>query len=211
MLIRACIFLLFGLLVSIPGCRSKPGGSTQPPASTQSTGTSNTQGEQQNLNAATGQANAKIDACTLITKSEIEAVQGEAVKETKSTDRSNAPFTISQCFYSLPTYSKSVSLQVTRSQNGMKEFWEKSFHKKEGADKEGEERGRGGEEEEEGVRPEPVSGVGEEAFWASSRVSGALYVLKNDTLIRVSLGGSDSESIKIEKSKTLAKKALSRL
>jgi hypothetical protein len=35
--------------------------------------------------------------------------------------------------------------------------------------------------------------------------------LKKDAFIRVSVGGSDSEEVKIDKSKALAEKALSRL
>jgi hypothetical protein len=224
MLIRACVFLLFGLLISIPGCNSKSEVTQQSaspqssPSSQQSTpaptGTGNTQGEQpqqQNLNAVTGEVSAKGDACALITKAEIEAVQGEPVKETKSSDRSSSSFAISQCFYSLPTFNKSVSLEVTRGQSGIKEFWNKTFHKKEEAGEEGEEdRGRGEEGEKE-AKPKPVPGVGDEAFWMASRVAGALYVLKNNAFIRISIGGPDNESVKIEKSKTLAKKALSRL
>jgi hypothetical protein len=42
-------------------------------------------------------------------------------------------------------------------------------------------------------------------------MGGALYVLKNDVFIRVSVGGPDSEEIKINHCKALAGKALSRL
>ena len=234
MLIRTCVFLLYCLIAM--GCTSKSevtqqsatnqqqAPSPQQPASGAVT---NTQGEQQNLNAATGSANAATDACALITRPEIQEIQGEAVKETKSSDRSNGSFAISQCFYSLPTYNKSVSLQVTRSNNPkdqskVREFWEHTFHKKEkeGEEAEKEKRGKGeeaekergrGEEEEEGAPPKPVTGIGEEAFWAGGRVAGALYVLKGNAFIRISIGGSGDEAAKIEKLKALSRKALSRL
>ena len=76
------------------------------------------------------------------------------------------------------------------------------------------------EEREDSVRPEkgeketpphPVNGVGDAAFWISNPVSGALYALKGNSYLRVSLGGSDSESVKIEKASELARKALARL
>ena len=252
MLIRTCIFLFYCLLMAAAGCASKSEvvqqtASTQQASSPQQPApgaTSNTQSEQQqqNLNAAGGSTNTKADSCSLLTSSEIEAVQGEAVRETKSSDRSNGSFAISQCFYSLPTYNKSVSLQVTRSNNAQakpdeaREFWNHTFHKEE---KEGEEAGRkrgkgeeaekdrrekkeeaekergGGRgeegEEEEGAPPKPVPGVGDEAFWAGGRVAGALYVLKGNAFIRISIGGPGDESAKIEKLKALARKVIARL
>jgi hypothetical protein len=122
-----------------------------------------------------------------------------------------------------------VSLQVTRSNNvkdnqsGVREFWNHTFHKKETEDKEAEkergkgeeaekERGRGEEgEEEEGAPPKSVPGIGDEAFWAGGRVAGALYVLKGNAFIRISIGGSGDEAAKIEKLKALSRKALARL
>jgi hypothetical protein len=53
--------------------------------------------------------------------------------------------------------------------------------------------------------------VGEKAFWSGNRFGGALYVLKGDVFIRISVGGPDKEETKIEKSKRLAEKALGRL
>jgi hypothetical protein len=38
----------------------------------------------------------KFDACTLIQKKEIEAVQGSPVRETKSSERSDGDFRVSQ-------------------------------------------------------------------------------------------------------------------
>ena len=239
MRIRAySVFLFYCLLIVVTaGCSSKSGviqtsNSTPPAGSPQQSApvpgeaaATNTQSEQQSLSAEGGTANGKTDACSLITKPEIEAVQGEAVKETKSSDRSNGSFAIAQCFYTLATFNKSVSLEVTRSatanQSVVKEFWNHTFHKKE---KEGEEaekdRGKGEEkdrgkgeaaEEEEGAPPEPVSGIGDEAFWTGGRVGGALYVLKGNAFIRISVGGPGDEAAKIEKLKALARKALARL
>jgi hypothetical protein len=56
------------------------------------------------------------------------------------------------------------------------------------------------------VPPKKIEGIGDEAFWASNRFGGVLYVLKGDAFISISLGGPDSEQTKIDKSKALAKK-----
>ena len=44
-----------------------------------------------------------------------------------------------------------------------------------------------------------------------SPAGGLLYVLQNDYLVRISVGGTGDEQSKLEKSKALAQKALSRL
>jgi len=58
---------------------------------------------------------AQIDVCGLLTKEEIEAIQGSPIKETKSSARSDAAFLVSQCFYTATEFSKSVSLAVMRA------------------------------------------------------------------------------------------------
>src|SRR2546423_1305669 len=79
----------------------------------------------------------------------------------------------------------------------------------------GEKKGEGGrareEEEGEANPPQPVPGIGEEAFWLGSPKAGALYVLKGDNMVRVSVGGPDDMKTKIEKSKKLATLVLKRL
>ena len=67
------------------------------------------------------------------------------------------------------------------------------------------------EEDEKVSAPQRVEGIGEAAFWTGNRVGGALYVLKRDSYIRVSVGGAEDQKTKIEKSKALARLALKRL
>ncbi len=172
------------------------------------------------------------DPCRLLTSDEIKAVQGEEIKETKTSQRSDASFAIGQCFYTTATFTKSISLEVTDQSPGSKtsprEFWKENFTRAAGSaserereqererrkdkdkDKEKDKR-RGGEEEEEGAPPPRVTGIGDEAYWINSRVSGALYVLKGNRFIRVSLGGADDDAARQRKAKTLAQKALARL
>ncbi|MEA2175194.1 MAG: hypothetical protein QOD00_2786 [Blastocatellia bacterium] len=181
----------------------------------------------------------KFDACSLITRAEIESVQGDSVKETKSDSRSDGGLLVSQCFYSVASFSKSVSLAVTQSdpdnssKSGARDFWQRTFHrddekgragekekeregerereKKKGVKETAQSSGREEEEEGEGTPPKKVTGVGEEAYWMGSRVGGALYVLKKNSFIRISVGGPGNEDEKISKSKALARNALKRL
>jgi len=65
--------------------------------------------------------------------------------------------------------------------------------------------------EEELRKPRPIDGLGEEAYWVGNPISGALYVLKGNSFLRISVGGVREESARIEKSKALARAALKRL
>ena len=195
------LLLLFCLIVVSPGCKKRE---TPPPVPKTSHQTNQV----------------RLDACGLITTQEIEAIQGSPIKETKSSARSDAAFLVSQCFYTATEFSKSVSLAVMqRDRNRQtttspKDFWKERFGRYSGEAKErdkAEKEADGKEEKEESVPPKKIEGIGEEAFWASNRFGGVLYVLKDDAFISISLGGTDDEDTKIKKSKTLAQKALQRL
>ncbi len=151
----------------------------------------------------------KVDPCGLLSSDEIKAVQGEGVNSSSRSDRTSADFVLSQCYYQLPTLSNSVVVNVTTAKDGGKEspreFWRRTFGEHKGEREEGE------PEEEEGAKPEKVAGVGEDAYWEASGISGALYVLKNDVIFRISVGGAGDIKSKLNKSKTLAQKALARI
>src|SRR5947207_6799998 len=76
---------------------------------------------------------AQIDVCGLLTKEEIEAIQGSPIKETKSSAHSDAGFLVSQCFYTAAEFARSVNLSVTQrdpsSLDGRdpKTFWGETF------------------------------------------------------------------------------------
>ncbi len=169
----------------------------------------------------------QIDVCGLITKQEIEAIQGSPIKETKGSVRSDAGFHVSQCFYTAAEFSKSVSLAVTQSdptlpgKRSPRDFWKDTFGRYGGEEKQSEgdkdkqesvrDQARRGGEEKESIPPKKIKSIGEEAYWASNPMGGALYVLKKNAFIRIGLGGTNNEEAKIEKSKALAQKALDRL
>src|SRR6266702_5917624 len=60
----------------------------------------------------------QTEVCGLLTKGEIEAIQGSPIKETKSSARSDAAFRVSQCFYTATEFSKSVSVAVMQRDPG---------------------------------------------------------------------------------------------
>ena len=179
---------------------------------------------QQTTTASADSGKEKVDACMLLTSKEVQSVQGEALKEAKSSGRSEGGLSTSQCFFTLPTFTNSISLAVTRRGDGPgardpKQFWKETFHRETESEQardrdrnKGQERNeRGEEEEEKGAPPQKITGVGDEAFWAGSRFGGALYVLKGNAFIRVSVGGTGDQQTKIKKSKALAQIALKHL
>jgi hypothetical protein len=177
-------------------------------------------GEPAATTSGTATARGKIDACALLTSQEIRSVQGEPLKETKASGSAEKGFSISQCFFTLPTFNNSISLSVTQKGDGAdgrdpKEFWEATFDRESEGEKEKERDKKSAkereEENEEAAPPQKIAGVGDEAFWTGSRVGGALYVLKGSTYLRVSVGGAGDQQSKINKSKALARLALKRL
>ena len=250
MSVRRGIILHCCLLLALMGCQTKPASSEQSSATSQTnssteqvssqTSVSNSTNAPVAQNSSVGNANTTtaatpgaLDACSLITRAEIESAQGEQVTEARSTAVSHSRFAISQCYYAVAPAVKSVSLELTQRASGQsgstspREFWEERFerasHEKErkgererqgnakrDADKGGS-REESEEEEEGGSPPVRVTGVGDEAFWVGNRMVGALYVLKDDSIIRISIGGPEAESVKIEKMKTLAQLAVKRL
>jgi len=161
-------------------------------------------------------ARTPVDACSLLTTAEIEAVQGEPVTHVKSSVR--------QCFYTVATFTKSVSLELARGDAatpgspggpgavGPREQWNQMFH----PDRSRPARPAGEAEQEkeqdkESSQPLPVKDLGDEAFWKGNTITGGLYVLKNDAWFRISVGGSEDSSLKIDKVRRLAQKAIARL
>ncbi len=164
----------------------------------------------------------KIDVCALLTSSEMEAVQGEPVKETKPSVQQSGSFLMSQCFFRTATFTKSVSLALAvpdpakPSALTPREFWRKQFHPPEPEEDEKPVAGKAPkkaevEREEELRKPRPIDGLGEEAYWVGNPISGALYVLKGNAFFRISVGGEKDESVRIKKTEALAQKVLKRL
>lgn len=179
------------------------------------------------VEASNDSTSPEIDACTLITKEEVSAIQASPISDTKSSANIEGAFRIAQCYYTSTEPNKSVSLALTQrnsrnpSKNRPKDYWKETFGRFDGKvqEREGDkdkreslrEQSRAKGEEEESTPPRKIEGVGDDAYWISNRVGGALYVLKKNVFIRISVGGPDNDETKLNKSKALAQKALPRL
>jgi hypothetical protein len=141
------------------------------------------------------------------------SVQGEALKETKLSESSAGRLKFTQCFFTLPTFTNSISLMVTQRGEGPgardpRQFWKDTFHEDKERKKD---REKDREEEGEERPPQKISGNGEEAFWMASPAASVLYVLKGDSYVRISIGGPGNQQTRIKKSKALAQKVIDRL
>jgi Protein of unknown function (DUF3558) len=216
--IGLCLAWFSACSSSVSNTASNPPAGASPASATSTSSSTNTP-------AANG-VKANVDVCGLLTSDDLKSVQGEAYKEALRSDRQDGDFIVAQCYYSLPTTTNSVVLNVTTAKpsgggSSPHAFWEATFGKDEAAEKSGKKRERekeragkkpaGEENEEEGAKPEKISGLGDEAFWLANRVGGALYVLKQDQFFRISVGGAGDEKAKLNKSKTLAQSVLKKL
>lgn len=220
---KVSISLLCSLLSALGGCEKSA--TTKPASDSQSRSSAGSPNVSQSvpITAKRKPDQPTFDACGLITKEEIEAIQGSPITDMKSSARTDGPFRVSQCFYTAAEFSKSVSVAVTQpdpnnpGKRTPREFWKETFGRYSGQEKERDDAGnipapehrRPEVEREASVPPKRIPAIGDEAYWTVGP-GGALYVLKNDAFIRISVGGADDEETKIEKSKTLAQKALAR-
>src|SRR4051794_26655289 len=118
----------------------KPAASgTTPPASPSSKQLDTT------ASAAKTQPFTGLDSCKLLTKEEIQAVQGEPFVDSKGTGKTGAGLSISQCYFQLPQAVNSIVLTVTKKGDGPgagdpRENWEKIFRREEKGEEKRKER-----------------------------------------------------------------------
>jgi hypothetical protein len=158
-----------------------------------------------------------VDACALLSALVIQSVQGEPLKQAKGSQTQNSSMIVSQCFYTLPTFTNSISLTLNlplpgnSSRTGPRTLWQKWFHGEAGGKEHDPDmdfpQPTREEAEQKSTQPVPISGLGDEAFWVP-RFVGTLYVLKGDTVLRISIGGKQSDATRLRKAQTLAKSAL---
>ena len=75
----------------------------------------------------------KSATCALLSGAELKEVQGEEPADAQGSEHLSGPLSMSQCFFRLPTFSKSVNLEIVRAApnapaGALKEFWRKRFH-----------------------------------------------------------------------------------
>lgn len=195
---RACLTLwVLYLVFAITGCSKSDtvqAPTSPPPSTTPGPGQKSTNG---------------IDVCSLLTSSEIQAIQGGPLKDTKASSNPQGGLNISQCYFLLPTAADSIVVSVTQKTDGPnsqdpKQSWEEIF-------REDKDKDASKEEGSKSQPPERIEGLGDEAFWAPRRFGGALYALKGSVYISVSVGGAGDKASRIQKSKALAELILKRL
>lgn len=141
------------------------------------------------------------NACQVLSARDVARVQGARPKSTKLKETSTRELQVSQCLFALPRLSDSVSVDVMRGDT--RAFWRKHFP--------GEHLASNKTRPEREAHALHVDGVGDDAVWSGNRLAGALYVMKGDTIVRVSVGGDLAQEQKIERAKKLAARALRRL
>jgi hypothetical protein len=167
------------------------------------------------------------DACSLLSKSEVEEVQGGAFQKAVPSGTPGAAITVTQCFFQVEPYSSSVSLTLTfandeEGRRKLSEGWERIFHpeRREDGKEEGEGERKGREkaeterEREEEARKAartPVASLGKEAFISAGRGNVSLYVLTRDAYLRISVGGRGKFDDWSRQAQALARAALRRL
>jgi len=218
------LIVLFSLFV-VTGCRGSETShtatntaalDTEQPSPSTTTSVATLLPQQRTTAAALPKLKPKLDACAMLTSEEIESIQGVALKETKPSESSANGLDVSQCFFTLPTFTNSISLVVTQRVDGPgardpRQFWTDTFHRDKEPRKDHDREKDRGEEEGESRPPQKISGIGDEAFWMTSPAAGILYVLKGSSFVRISIGGSEDQQTRIRKSKALARKVIDRL
>jgi hypothetical protein len=71
--------------------------------------------------------------CALLSSEEVQEVQGEAPADSQGSEHAAGALSMSQCFYRLPTFDKSINLEVVRAAPGadagaLKDYWRQRFH-----------------------------------------------------------------------------------
>lgn len=178
-----------------------------------------------------------IDARSLLTKEELADVQGGAFTGVQGGGDAAGEFRVSQCVFTAEEPNRSVSLvlmttkPIVGKSRTIKQLWQETFKRYAAGEKDKDVRSvektdsaekryhdakqspDRDEDEEEKEKPAPtrIAGLGDGAFWTSTHVGGTLYVLKGETLIRLSVGGPGTDSERMEKARRLAEKALARM
>jgi hypothetical protein len=102
--------------------------------------------------------------------------------------------------------SVSVALGVPLSddkRSGPRDYWRAQLKREHREERE--------ESDEKKNEPRRLAGLGDDAFWVGDPVTGALYVLRGDVFLRVSVGGPPTQAEKIKRARALALYALKRL
>jgi hypothetical protein len=148
------------------------------------------------------------DPCRLLTDIEVRAVQSQTPAEKIPSEQPAGAFRFTQCFYRARELSSSVSVALgvplsDDKRSGPRDYWRAQFKREHRDERE--------ESDEKKNEPRRLAGLGDDAFWVGDPVTGALYVLRGDVFLRVSVGGPPTQAEKIKRARALALYALKRL
>jgi len=145
--------LLLSALVASLACGAK------------NSGAPNSQPTPQTTPPQTVSAAPKSVTCALLSDEDVEAVQGERPSDSQGSEHISGTLVTSQCFYRLPTFDKSINVEVTRPAPGEKpgvvaDSWRKTFGGEavEGREREQERRESAEREREKELERERASG-----------------------------------------------------
>ena len=148
------------------------------------------------------------DPCGLLTDAEVRAVQRQAPAQKIPSEQPAGAFRFTQCLYRTQELSSSVSVGLgvpltDNNRSGPRDYWRAQFKREHREERE--------ESDEKKNEPRRIAGLGDEAYWVGDPVTGALYVLRGEVFLRVSVGGPPAQAEKIKRAKALAVYALKRL
>lgn len=138
----------------------------------------------------------KLDACSLLTKADVESFLGEPVGAPATTHTEALGNTVTQCRYSASSGDKRVGLllrQASTADEAAKIF----------------KQARDAAKELSGAEPQVIDGLGESAYWTGGNLK-QLNVLKGDAwLIITATSGNGANPL--EASKNVSRKILARM
>lgn len=138
-------------------------------------------------------------------------MQEATLKERKGSHEQRKGLHFAQCFFATTDVARSVSLTVitgnaVSSEAGARRYWTDTFHPPQKSVAHVPARPIKKKDP-----PRPIPGAGDEAFWTGDARAGALYVIQDEVVLRISVGGVSDEEERIRRSKALAQVALARL
>jgi hypothetical protein len=156
-------------------------------------------------------------ACETLSKESVSSVQGEEVVDATEARSTTGDLTVTQCFYKLRTFSRSVNLEITSGPaSSMDAYWNKRFRDRVPSEEEEEERereresGKNSEDDKGPTGPQAVSGIGDEAFWVASQINGSLFVRRGSAVYRISIGGPEEATSRLDRATALANSFLNK-
>lgn len=160
-------------------------------------------------------------ACDVLTKTDLAAAQGQEFSEAKLSTKTQGSLSVSQCFYRLPAFEKSVSVTLMRpstatDRSSVLDYWNEHHaaalkEKNEDRDDDRQKAKNDRDEDDHHSNAVRVAGLGDDAVWSGTPMSSALHVLRHGTIVRISVGGSAPLDQKLVASRRLANAILKRL